>query len=134
MQRKTITQLPVSRATRNALVDDIGVDGAIGYRYPSAASGWRVVVFGPGCVHATLVDAVKACPHDPDWIWERAWVEPACMSESRTQAALDLLAAEPGLTPYAAAKRCNVHVSAVYRAQQRQQRPVCQCCGRALQS
>ena len=55
------------------------------------------------------------------------------MEKSRTQQALDLLKADPTMTPYAAAKQVGVSKTAIYNAQKREKgRQRCPTCGQIV--
>lgn len=103
---------------------------------PGAAIGvvfldGKARLFGPGCQHKSLESASAGAPPGSSY-WVQAPSPEPTAPIGRTQAALRLLAQNPGMTPHAAAKQAGVHVSAVYRAQQRASRPTCPCCGQRM--
>ena len=53
-------------------------------------------------------------------------------AKSKTQSALDLLAKNPKMTPYAAAKATGLSLSVMYRAVARRDRPRCKTCNHLL--
>lgn len=84
-----------------------------------------------------FTDYRATLPTDATDIWYRPGLAKprpkprANQAKGRTLAALDLVA--QGMTPHAAAKQAGVHVSAVYRAQERlATRPICGCCGQVI--
>ena len=55
------------------------------------------------------------------------------MAKSKTQQALDLLKANPGMTPYEAAATVGIKNAAVYQAISRTKgKTVCPCCGQVV--
>jgi hypothetical protein len=131
MRRVTLQGLPITETTRQTLLGNPSVAGALVSYGPEPDLNVRVHVFGPGCLHKTAEQAQAATP-GAECLWERDWKPtPSTAGLSRTAAALALIDSED-ITPYSAAMQCGVDVSAVYRALNRRARPKCQCCGQVL--
>lgn len=140
MRRVTLKGLPITETTRKTLLGNASVAGALVSDDPDEGR-ISVTVWGPGLSLSSLEAARKAAP-GAAWCWERDWkpaakpkAKPRADGLSRTQAALTLIDREE-ITPYSAALRCGVNVSAVYRALARRDAkaatPKCQCCQRPL--
>ena len=126
MKYVPLSALPVSAETQVMLVESIGIAGCVVFERNGETA---VSVFGPACDHESLAAALAAQPA-ATMAWERVRVLHA---PGRTARALGMLAAQPGLAPYAAAAACQVHVAAVYRAIKRQAaRGNCTHCGQLL--
>lgn len=126
MNYVTLDALPVSEGTRIMLAKMPGVAGCVVHYSDDRL---RVAVFGPECDHLTLDAALAQYPNA-----HATWVKTGPANrKGRTGKALDMLQADPDLTPYAAAKAAGVDVAAVYRAlYRRKNRGVCSCCGQLL--
>ncbi len=133
MIRTTLDKLPISSATREALLRD-GIDGAVVWQDRKDAT--MVSAFGPGCQSGTeelMLDAVRRLLGVVTHVWNRSVLPDPVAPGSKTAQALALLDNDPKLTPYGAAKRLGINPSAVYRAlERRDTRGVCKCCGRPL--
>lgn len=91
-----------------------------------------LVVFGPGAELKDEREAIDAVP-DAVKLWSTAAPMAPVRKQSRTQKAIELLAANPALSPHAAAQQAGVHVSAVYRQLERNaKRGCCAACGQLL--
>jgi len=128
-----LADLPGGAALAALPVDQLaGISGAVSWEGPD---GQQLMVWGPGLRWETEGDALDNAtilPTDATvTIWNHVQV-PDTTPGGRTQQALRLLEANPGLRPYAAAKQAGVHVSAVYRALERGRREACPCCGRRM--
>lgn len=126
MQYVTLDALPVSPDAQAMLAKAPGISGCV-IHY--SGDRLRVAVFGPECDHLTLDAALAQYPNA-----HAAWVKTGPANrKGRTGKALDMLQADPALTPYAAAKAAGVDVAAVYRAiNRRKSRGTCACCGQLL--
>jgi len=120
MRRVSLSELPINAEGRRKVGSDAGIAGVVVWDDEGRD---RLLAFGPGCRFKSEGEALGAS-QDVKMIWTRPL--------GRTQHALQLLQDFPGLTPYAAAKESGVHVSAVYRAKARANRPLCKCCGQRL--
>lgn len=109
----------------------LGISGAVSWEDRGHP---HVRLFGPGCMWATLDEALAGMPSSARsvLVWHRNGRPRATQPGSRTDLALQLLAEDPTLAPAQAAARLGIHPSAVYRAQQRSARPVCSCCGQPV--
>lgn len=122
MRRVTLSQLAPKRVQN--VLDQEGILGAV------RTTDGMVIAFGPACTLDTEELALEAYP-DAEALWSRGFVAP--LGTSRTSKALHLLSQNERLTPHAAAKQAGVHVSAVYRALDKQaEKGVCPCCGQLL--
>lgn len=52
--------------------------------------------------------------------------------KTRTDIAMEFMAANPKATPYAAAKHAGIEPSVIYRALAARARPRCECCGQPI--
>ena len=122
MRRVTLSQLaPV--AVHDQLLQD-GIEGAM------LLLDGSLRVFGPACDVETEAAAVTAWP-GADAIWSRSFQ--FAPGKGKTATAINLLQADPRLTPAAAAKQAGVNVAAVYRQLGKQsERGTCPHCHQLL--
>lgn len=129
MKHTTLTALPLKPETREYLLENkTDIDGALVYFKDSADHDASVAVYGEGCSSRTFTELLSRYPQAVFW-WSREEDEAPTNNVEKAIALVD----HEKLTPYAAAKKIGINVSAVYRAiKLRKGRGVCLHCGQLL--